>query len=207
MDYYGDFYFNGNEDKERVVSVIQKELEVFIKSLNKGMKEALKGKTSAFDLYQTYGLPEDVIKDVFAQMGMGFDAGKFEKEREKHKEASRTDSFKGGLGGTDEKSVWYHTLTHLLHHALRDDLGEEVKQAGSNITFERLRFDFNFERALSDEEKGKVEDIVNEQKDKGLAVTMETMPLQEALDSGALAFFSDRYGDTVNVYSVGDYSK
>jgi alanyl-tRNA synthetase len=210
IDYYGELYFDVKKDKEKVSGVLSEELKSFVKTLEKGMKEALKGTVSAFDLYQTYGLPVEVIQDVFAQMGMGFDIDRFEKEKEKHQEASVSPSagpFKGGLGDTSEVATWYHTLTHLLQQALRDVLGDEVKQAGSNITPERLRFDFIFGRALTEEEVEKVEKIVNEQKNKNLSVVMETMFTQEALDSGALAFFEKKYADKVNIYSIGNYSK
>lgn len=210
IDYYGELYFEGESDKKRVAKVLGDELEGFVTTLERGMREALKGNTSAFDLYQTYGLPVEVIQDIFTQMGKKFDVEEFEKKRLEHTESSRAasaGSFKGGLGDAKEETIWYHTLTHLLHQALRDVLGEDVKQAGSNITSERLRFDFTFGKALTPEEIEQVEKLVNEQKDKNFDVTMETMPLQDALDLGALAVFEEKYGEDVNVCSIGDYSK
>lgn len=209
IDYYKDTYIDLSVEEDIVNSVLEKELDQFIKTLEKGVKEAAEKDISAFDLYQTYGLPVEAIQDVFSNLGKDFDLDTFEKELEEHKKASQTasaGSFKGGLGGDSEEEVWYHTLTHLLHQALRDVLGTHVNQAGSNITPERLRFDFTHDKPLTEEEKEKVMDIVNSKIKAGLDVGISSMSLEEAQDRGALAFFKERYVDVVNVYSIGDYS-
>ncbi len=124
-----------------------------------------------------------------------------------HQDLSRAGSeqkFKGGLGDTSEKSLQYHTATHLLHKALRDVLGSTVGQKGSNITPERLRFDFSFERKMTDEEKKKVEEIVNEKIKEALPVQSKIMPKADAEETGALHFFGEKYGDQVSVYYIGN---
>lgn len=194
--------------------VIEEETERFMKTLEKGMKEVEKineidGK-KAFDLYQTYGFPLEVTEEIFKERGQEIDRGRFEAEFEKHKELSRTASagkFKGGLADHSEEVTALHTATHLLHAALREVLGKHVSQKGSNITSERLRFDFTHGEKMTDGEIKKVEELVNEQIDKDLIVTMEMMSLGEAKSSGALAFFGDRYDEKVKVYSIGDFSK
>jgi alanyl-tRNA synthetase len=209
VEYYKDTYIGIDLSAEEISSVLSGELSGFVKTLEKGIKEAKEKDISAFDLYQTYGLPVEAIEDVFKEIGKDFDKDAFETERIKHKEASRTSSagaFKGGLGGDSKEEVWYHTLTHLLHQALRDVLGDHVKQSGSNITPERLRFDFTHDKALSEEERSEIEGIVNGKISAGLSVSMEAMSLEDAQNKGALAFFKERYADIVNVYSIGDYS-
>ena len=216
IDMYGEVYFDIEKDKVVVDTGIREELEKFGKSLAKGLREIEKREDKeidvafAFDLYQTHGFPFEITQEILEGKGIKISEEEFAAAKEEHSEKSRTASagaFKGGLGDSSEKTVWYHTITHLLHQALREVLGEDVKQAGSNITPERLRFDFTFGRALTEEERAKVEQIVNEQKDKGQQVAMESMPLQDALDSGAIAFFKEKYADMVNVYSIGDYSR
>ena len=131
----------------------------------------------------------------------------FQEEFKKHQELSRAGSeqkFKGGLGGTGEMEVKYHTATHLLHQALRDVLGNEVSQKGSNITAERLRFDFAFPRKMTDEEKKFVEDIINQKIAEDLPMQKIIMKKEEAENTGALHFFGDKYGDEVSVYFIGD---
>ncbi|HEC32675.1 MAG TPA: alanine--tRNA ligase, partial [Candidatus Kaiserbacteria bacterium] len=127
----------------------------------------------------------------------------------KHQELSRKGSenkFKGGLVDHKEMSIKYHTATHLLHQALRNVLGDSVKQKGSNITPDRMRFDFSYERKMTEEEKQKVEDIVNEQIKKGLTVTNKELPTKEAKELGAIGLFESKYGDIVKVYKIGDFS-
>jgi alanyl-tRNA synthetase len=145
--------------------------------------------------------------DFAKEKGISVDVAGFEREFEKHKEISRVGAekkFKGGLGDTSEMSVKYHTATHLLHQALRDVLGNEVQQKGSNITPERLRFDFAFPRKLTEEEKKRVEEIVNEKIKADLPVQKIVLPFAEAEKTGALHFFGDKYSDQVSIYFVGD---
>lgn len=161
----------------------------------------------AFFLYQTFGFPKEIMQDICLEKGIFFDAEGFQSEFEKHQELSRAGSekkFKGGLADTSENSVKYHTATHLLHQALRDVLGDEVRQKGSNITPERLRFDFAFSRKMTEEEKERVEDIVNEKIQAKLPMQKVVLPLADAEKTGALRFFGEKYGDEVNVYYIGD---
>ncbi len=135
------------------------------------------------------------------------DRSSFDEEKKKHSEESRTASagkFKGGLGGDGEMEVKYHTATHMLHQALREVLGETVEQKGSNITPERLRFDFAFERKMTDEEKKQVEDIINVRIKEALPVTREEVSMDEARSRGAIGLFGDKYGDIVSIYRIGN---
>lgn len=185
----------------------------FRKTLQAGLKEFEKG-ADPFILFTTYGFPIELTKELAKEKGVAVDTMEFEKAFEKHKEISRAGAekkFKGGLADTSEMSVKYHTATHLLHQALRDVLGKEVQQKGSNITPERLRFDFAFLRKMMDEEKKKVEDIVNKKIQADLSIQKVTLPLAEAKRSGALHFFDDlpdgkagKYGEQVSVYYIGD---
>src|SRR3990167_1920903 len=197
-----------------VRQVVEEEVERFDKTLDRGLKEMEKIKKidekKAFDLYQSYGFPLEITQEIFAEKGQRIDKDKFEAEFEKHKEKSRTAAggmFKGGLADKSEETTRFHTATHLLHESLRRVLGEHVQQKGSNITSERLRFDFSHSKKLTNEEIKKVEEMVNEQITKNLPVKAETMTVKEALDSGALGFFSERYKEKVKAYSIGDFSK
>ncbi len=202
---------------EVITSEIGNEERKFRKTLDMGLKEfsrmaekstdkILSG-TNAFMLFSSYGLPIDMIKDIAPEKGLTVDTVGFEKELEAHHTVSRAGiekKFKGGLADTSEMSVKYHTATHLLHQALRDVLGDEVGQKGSNITPERLRFDFSFGRKMTDEEKKRVEDIVNEKIARKLPMQKVILPLSEAEKTGALHFFGEKYGDEVSVYFIGD---
>ncbi|OGM54679.1 hypothetical protein A3F62_02625 [Candidatus Woesebacteria bacterium RIFCSPHIGHO2_12_FULL_44_11] len=197
-----------------VRQVVEEEVERFGKTLDRGLKEMEKIKKidekKAFDLYQSYGFPLEITQEIFAEKGQRIDKDKFEAEFEKHKEKSRTAAggmFKGGLADKSEETTRFHTATHLLHESLRRVLGEHVQQKGSNITSERLRFDFSHSKKLTNEEIKKVEEMVNERITKNLPVKAETMTVKEALDSGALGFFSERYKEKVKAYSIGDFSK
>lgn len=194
--------------------VILEEVSKFRKSLERGLKEIEKlGEVTgrgAFDLYQNYGFPLEVTLEILAQKGKTIDRDDFEKEFEKHKTLSRTASagmFKGGLADSSEDVTKLHTATHLLHASLRKILGEGVSQKGSNITAERLRFDFSFPQKLTDEELTRVEDMINLQVQKNLPVKSEIMSLDDAIASGALHFFAEKYGREITVYTVGDFSK
>jgi alanyl-tRNA synthetase len=161
----------------------------------------------AFKLYDTYGFPIELTEELAAEQGMTVNRDEFDEAFKKHQELSRSQSgqaFKGGLGDQGEMAVKYHTATHLLHHALRMILGEHVAQKGSNITAERLRFDFSHEAPMTIDEIKKVEDIVNEQIKKDFPVFMETMGIEEAKAQGALALFGEKYESQVKVYTVGN---
>ncbi len=201
-DSYPDTYSKTNEIK----SAIDIEEEKFRKTIKDGLKKFDKGE-KPFILFTTYGFPFELTKELAKERGIQIDEEEFKEEMKKHQELSRLGSeqkFKGGLGDTSEMSVKYHTTTHLLHKALRDVLGDSVSQKGSNITPERLRFDFSFERKMTDEEKSKVEEIVNQKIQENLPVKNIIMKKDEAEKSGALHFFGDKYGDEVSVYFIGD---
>lgn len=193
--------------------LILDEVKKFKDSLTRGLRELEKtekvsGKV-AFDLYQSYGFPLEITLDVLSQRGETLNKKEFEKEFEKHKELSRTASagmFKGGLADNSKEVTKLHTATHLLHASLRKILGESVSQKGSNITSERLRFDFSYPRKLTDEELTQVEDLINLQIEKNLPVTYEVMSLDEAIKFGALHFFAEKYGKEVKVYKIDDFS-
>jgi alanyl-tRNA synthetase len=209
---YKDAYSNLGEGEEQILSALDKEESKFRVTLEKGMREFEKiakdhisGK-DAFDLLQSYGFPIELTEELAYERGLQVDRVGFEEEKKKHAEESRTASsgkFKGGLGGDGDMEVKYHTATHLLHEALRQVLGESVAQKGSNITPERLRFDFSFDRKMTDEEKKQVEDIVNSRIRDALPVTREEVSIDEARALGAIGLFGDKYGDTVSVYRVG----
>ena len=163
----------------------------------------------AFDLYQNYGFPPEMIAEELARYGMGYHEGEFEQEMKKHQELSRAGAeqkFKGGLADTSEISTKYHTATHLLLAALNNVLGDGIYQKGSNITSERLRFDFNYPEKLSSEQIQQVEDLVNEKIQADLKVEMIEMPKTEALKSVKVSFDPDKYPDKVKVYQIGRFS-
>lgn len=201
---------------ENIVEVIDLEMTKFQKTLDKGLK-ILTGMQLdqltpelAFDLHQTYGFVFEISKELFGAKGVELKKEDFDLINQKHQELSRTASkgmFKGGLADHSEITTKYHTTTHLIHESLRRVLGEHVSQMGSNITAERLRFDFAHPTALTEEEIKKVEEMVNQQIDAALPVSFEEMTLDMARAKGALAFFGQRYGDRVKVYSIGSFSK
>jgi alanyl-tRNA synthetase len=163
----------------------------------------------AFKLYDTYGFPIELTEELAAEQGMTVNRAEFDEAFKKHQELSRAGSgqvFKGGLGDQGEMAVKYHTATHLLHQALRMVLGDHVAQKGSNITPERMRFDFSHGAPMSGEEISRVEAIVNEQIKRDLPVGMAIMSLEDAKESGAIALFGEKYESQVKVYSVGDAS-
>jgi alanyl-tRNA synthetase len=217
-DAFSKVYPKLSEKEGEIRAALAEEAVRFEKALEKGLKELekklKKGKeitgTFAFDLYQNHGFPLELTLEILNENDRSFTKQKkktFEKEFEKHKEKSRqavSTQFSGGLADEKEDTIKLHTATHLLHEALRRVLGETVEQKGSNITSERLRFDFSHKEKLPQEIIEKVERIINEQIKKGLEVSSERKTLDEALDEGALAFFGEKYGDKVNVYTVGD---
>jgi alanyl-tRNA synthetase len=211
---YNKYYPVLGERQNEIIGVINEEEKKFAQTLTKGLKEIEKlkiiGGKDAFDLYQSYGFPLELTEEIARDRGQEIDKNTFEVEFNKHKELSRTASagmFKGGLADSGEQVTKYHTTTHLLHAALRQILGNSVSQKGSNITAERLRFDFSYSQKLTDYELQKVEDLVNVQIDKKLPVTLKTESLDEAIKEGALHFFAEKYGDQVKVYTISDFSK
>lgn len=218
-----EMYPDLEKNKENIKQVIIEEKDKFMKTLSHGEREFAKemqkvkeqGGTQidsnvVFRLYDTYGFPPEVTSELASENGMTVDLEGFEKLFKEHQEKSRMGSeqkFKGGLADQNEKTIAYHTATHLLHQALRTVLGEHVKQSGSNITEERLRFDFTHPQKMTKEEIEQVENMVNEQIQKDLTVTCEEMSYEDAKKSGAIGLFTDRYGERVKVYTVGDFSK
>lgn len=185
---------------------ISLEEEKFRKTLKDGIKQFEKGE-DPFILFSTYGFPIELTLELAKEKAIEIDLEDFNKKMLAHQDISRAGSeqkFKGGLADTSEQSVKYHTATHLLHYALRKVLGEHVQQKGSNITPERLRFDFAHPTKMTDEEKKKVEDIVNEKIQQAITVENKIMPKEEAIKIGALHFFNEKYPDQVSVYFIGD---
>jgi len=194
-----------------IKKTIKEEEIKFRETLSKGIKEFEKitdlTPEKVFDLYQSYGFPIELTEELAIEKGMKVNKKEVEKLFKKHQDLSRAGSekkFKGGLGDTSEMSVRYHTATHLLHQALRDVLGPSVRQRGSNITPERLRFDFEHQQKMTPEEKKLVEEIVNEKIEAKLPMNKITLPIAEAEKVGALHFFGEEYGNKVDVYFSGD---
>lgn len=220
---YGEPYPELRDNEQKVYSELTAEEEKFSLTLEKGEKQFEKmtyflekqgvkeiSGGSAFKLYDTYGFPIELTKELAQEKGFTVDEKGFEEAFAKHQELSRTaeaGQFKSGLGDHSEQTTALHTATHLLHAALRKVLGTHVQQKGSNITPERLRFDFSHAEKMTPEQIREVEDLVNKAISDDLTVTCETMSPQEAVDKGAVAFFSSKYGEQVTVYTVGDFSK
>ena len=205
---YQIVYSNVLKNIGMIQEVYLSEVTKFEKTLNAGLKQFEKG-IDPFILFTTYGFPFELTEELAREKGVKLDKKDFQKKFLKHQAISRTGSeqkFKGGLAGHSAMEVKYHTATHLLHQALREVLGEEVFQKGSNITPERLRFDFSFTRKMTDEEKKKVENLVNRKIAESLPVSYEDLPLGEAEKSGAIGLFEEKYGDRVRVYKIGDFS-
>lgn len=201
---------------EKVTKIVSEELDKFGKALDKGLKEIEKTEVKditaqfAFDLYQSLGFPFEITRDLLAEKGITIDQKEFDAIFAKHKEGSRTASagmFKGGLADQSETTTKYHTATHLLHQALADVLGDEIQQAGSNITSERLRFDYTYTGKPTEQELKKIETIINDKIKADLPVKKTIEDKQKALESGARAFFAEKYPDKVSVYSIGSYSR
>ncbi|HEY4509149.1 MAG TPA: alanine--tRNA ligase [Candidatus Paceibacterota bacterium] len=199
--------------KAKILSELSLEEEKFRKTLVSGMRQFEKiskeniTALEAFTLFSSYGFPVELTKEIAEERGLKVDEDGFKRELSRHQDLSRVGAeqkFKGGLFGTGEIETKYHTATHLLHQALRDVLGTSVEQKGSNITVERARFDFAFDRKMTDEEKKKVENIINEKIQAKLPVNKIIMKKADALKTGALHFFGDKYGDEVNVYYIGN---
>ncbi|NNM67117.1 MAG: alanine--tRNA ligase, partial [Spirochaetales bacterium] len=184
------------------------EFEKMLPNLLKNPKKEIPGRL-AFKLYDTYGFPIEITEELAAENGLSVDRAGFDEAFLKHQELSKAGSdktFKGGLADHSEMTTRLHTATHLMHKALQMVLGDHARQKGSNITPERLRFDFSHGEKMTDEQLRSVEQIVNEQIQRALPVTMTTMPITEAKGLGAMALFGEKYEDVVKVYRIGDFS-
>ncbi len=211
------------KNQATIQEVLLEEKNKFVKTLahgerefNKEMQKAKQAGTNVingqvvFRLYDTYGFPPEVTKELAEENGFQIDLEEFEKLFKQHQEKSRAGSehkFKGGLADQTEETIAYHTATHLLNAALKQIIGKDAHQRGSNITAERMRFDFNCDHKLTEEEKKAVEDLVNKWIQEGIPVTKQEMSKEEAIKSGAECMFIEKYPDIVTVYSIGDVSK
>ena len=198
-----------NLEEERFSATINQGLKEFEKVISHIQGSVLPGKT-AFRLYDTFGYPLEMTMELARERGYSVDVEGYEEAFKKHQEKSRAGSeqrFKGGLADSSEQTARLHTATHLLLGALKAVLSPDIIQKGSNITAERLRFDFNFPRKVTREELDKIEAWVNEAIAAGVDVQMEEMPVEQARESGATGTFSSRYGERVKVYTIGKYSK
>ena len=213
---YKKYYSELDSNEVVVLEVLKNEKEKFNRTLEKGLREFAKVSNKdidgdvAFHLYDTYGFPIELTEELAHDAGINVDVKGFEEKFKAHQELSRTASagkFKGGLAGNSEIETKYHTATHLLNAALKVVVGLDVHQKGSNITDERMRFDFSCDHKLSDEEKQKTEDLVNEWINEGLDVSVQEMKKEDAIKSGAECMFIEKYPDIVTVYSIGDISK
>ena len=212
---YEKYYNELIDNKNVVLEVLKNEKEKFNRTLEKGLREFEKvtkdnkdiDATTAFKLYDTYGFPIELTVELAEERNINVDEEGFKDKFKAHQELSRTASagqFKGGLSGNNEIETKYHTATHLLNAALKVVVNKDVHQKGSNITDERMRFDFSCDHKLSDEEKQKTEDLVNEWIKDGLKVTVEEMSKEDAIKSGAECMFIEKYPDIVTVYTIGD---
>ena len=220
---FGDVYQELSQNSEKITHALSEEEDKFEKTLPKGIKEferirdrlAKKGENTipggeAFELYATYGFPIEMTQDMADENGLIVDMEGFDAASRKHQELSRAGAeqrFSGGLADQSEKTTRLHTATHLLQAALRKVLGDHVYQKGSNITAERLRFDFSHPEKMTAEQKVEVERLVNEVIQQSVEVTIEEMTVDEANEAGAIGVFEAKYGEKVKVYSVGDFSK
>lgn len=223
IDNLKEMYPELDRNRDTIKQVIVEERDKFVKTLTHGEKEFEKviariknenlqkidGQV-VFKLYDTYGFPPEVTSDLAHEQGLEIDMGEFEKLFKEHQEKSRMGSeqkFKGGLADQSPETIAYHTATHLLNAALKIVVGKDVHQKGSNITPERMRFDFSCDHKLTDEEKKQTEDLVNKWIEQALPVNVEEMKKEDAISSGAECMFIEKYPDIVTVYSIGDVSK
>ena len=220
VEKYKDVYSELKENEQKIITELTAEEEKFSKTLEGGLKEFNKvithiqgnvfpGKT-AFRLYDTYGFPVEITEELAKEQGFTVDKEGYENAFKEHQAKSHAGSeqkFACGLADHKEETTRLHTATHLLHAALKKVLSDDVQQKGSNITEERLRFDFNFPRPMTQEEIKAVEDMVNDVIAKDIPVVMKEMSVDEAKAEGYLGLFSSKYGDVVKTYSIGDFSK
>ena len=218
INMYKEEYPELERNKEKINEELEKEEERFSKTLESGLKQFEKvvvnkkiSGSDAFLLFQSFGFPIEMTQELAKEKGIHVDINKFNEEFKKHQELSRTSTegqFKSGLADSSEKTTKLHTATHLLNEALRIVLKDiNIHQKGSNIKPERLRFDFNFDRKLTDEELKKVEALVNEKINQRLEVKREEMSVDEAKKEGAKGVFEHKYGEKISVYSIGNFSK
>ena len=223
IDILKDMYPDLEKNRDTIKQVIIEEKDKFMKTLAHGEKEFNKAAQRAkqenkniidgqtiFKLYETYGFPPEITADLAGEQGFKIDLTEFDKLFKEHQEKSRIGSeqkFKGGLAEQNEITTAYHTATHLLNAALKDVISKDIHQKGSNITSDRMRFDFSCDHKLTDEEKQKVEDLINEWIKQDLPVKVETMKKEDAVKSGAECMFIEKYPDEVTVYTIGDVSK
>lgn len=216
---YKKYYDELNNNEQVVYEVLTNEKNKFNRTLEKGLKEFEKiinntdkvlNKDLAFKLYDTYGFPIELTVELAQELNISVDVEGFKEKFKEHQEKSRTASvgkFKGGLAGNGEVETKYHTATHLLNAALKVVVGPDCHQKGSNITSERMRFDFSCDHKLTDDEKNRTEELVNKWINDGIDVTVKEMSKEDAIKSGAECMFIDKYPDIVTVYSIGDVSK
>lgn len=219
IENYKSYYKELDRNQNAILEVVSNEKIKFNRTLEKGLREFEKlttdiegkeiSKDIAFKLYDTYGFPIELTEELAKEQGLTVDIEGFNKKFEEHQEKSRAGSsqkFKGGLASTGEMEIKYHTATHLLNAALKKVLGDHVHQKGSNITVERMRFDFSHDAKMTDEEKQKVEDLVNEYIKMAIPVEKIEMPKEKAVEIGAECQFIERYPDIVTVYKIGEVS-
>ena len=222
IDALKELYPELDANRNEIIDVIVAEKDKFMKTLQNGEREFEKvanrtknaGKTvldtnAVFNLYETYGFPPEMTEELAKEQGLEVDMSDYQRLFKEHQDKSRLGSeqkFKGGLASSGEMETKYHTATHLLNAALKVVLGDHVHQKGSNITAERMRFDFSHGAKMTDEEKQKVEDLVNEYIAQNIPVEKMEMKKEEAINLGAEAMFLDKYGDIVTVYKIGDVS-
>jgi len=220
IDIYKDAYPELSRNRQRIINELNLEEERFSRTITQGLKEFEKlqsrlesgviSGTDAFHLYDTFGFPLEFTLELALENGLEVDTDGFKEAFAQHQKISGAGAqqrFKGGLADTGQATARLHTATHLMHEALRRVLGEEVEQRGSNITAERLRFDFAFSRKVEREELDEVQRLVNEAIKAGLDVTCEEMSVEQAKEQGAIGVFESKYGSVVKVYSAGDFSK
>ena len=219
IEKYSKYYSELERNKDVILQVLKDEKVKFNRTLEKGLREFEKetrniegkeiNKDIAFRLYDTYGFPIELTEELAKENGLTVDTEGFKQKFAEHQEKSRegaSQKFKGGLASTGEMETKYHTATHLLNAALKKVLGPHVHQKGSNITAERMRFDFSHNSKMTDEEKQKTEDLVNEYIKMAIPVEKLEMKKEDAINAGAEAMFADKYGDIVSVYKIGDVS-
>ena len=223
IEQLGEAYPSLQKRKDFIFAELAQEEQRFSQTLHKGERELqrlleqIQGRSDrkvlsgrlAFKLYDTYGFPLELTEELAAESGWKVENEGFHKAFAKHREASKKGTekvFKGGLADHSEMTTAYHTTTHLLHEALRRILGDHVDQRGSNITTERMRFDFSHPQAMSPQQLEQVEALVNEQISRNLQVSQKVMPLEQARSAGARALFSEQYEEEVKVYTIGDFS-
>lgn len=219
IEKYSKYYSELERNKDVILQVLKDEKVKFNRTLEKGLREFEKetrniegkeiNKDIAFRLYDTYGFPIELTEELAKENGLTVDTEGFKQKFAEHQEKSRegaSQKFKGGLASTGEMETKYHTATHLLNAALKKVLGPHVHQKGSNITAERMRFDFSHNSKMTEEEKQKTEDLVNEYIKMAIPVEKLEMKKEDAINAGAEAMFVDKYGDIVSVYKIGDVS-